>query len=286
VGVRYGSAEAAQRWAAYQGALKPSYWLSSAGRCELAMYRETRKAGTGPEAESSEQPESLRVPGDEWKQDSGKAKAMQSAAMENAPAGSDNPLSPLPKPEPYPVHDEATHRAVGLVVEKVEKVAELLRPPAKPVSLTDADRYILTVLDAHRGKALTYFQMQVNPEEAGRVRAIFALYLEHEALLPVVQELERRGWVNKCWTTRSEKVAGGVPFTKTSLHRLLTNVVYAGKVRYKQEVHPGEHEALVDETTWQRVQDLLQTHGRTSGPLLHHRCGALLQGLVRCAPCA
>ena len=29
-------------------------------------------------------------------------------------------------------------------------------------------------------------------------------------------------------------------FTKTSLYRLLSNVTYAGKIKYKNEVHPGE----------------------------------------------
>ena len=42
-------------------------------------------------------------------------------------------------------------------------------------------------LDPRGGRLL------VNDDEAQRVRAIFALYLEHQALLPVVQELERRG---------------------------------------------------------------------------------------------
>ncbi len=45
-----------------------------------------------------------------------------------------------------------------------------------------------------------------------RVRAIFDLYLEHEALLPVVQELERQGWVNKRWTTGKGRERGGQPF--------------------------------------------------------------------------
>jgi site-specific DNA recombinase len=36
-------------------------------------------------------------------------------------------------------------------------------------------------------------RLHVNDHEAERVRAIFALYLEHQALLPVVQELTRRG---------------------------------------------------------------------------------------------
>jgi site-specific DNA recombinase len=56
-------------------------------------------------------------------------------------------------------------------------------------------------------------------------------------LLPVVQDLERRGWVNKRWTTRKGRERGGQPFERTSLYRLLTNVAYIGKVRYKDEVH-------------------------------------------------
>ena len=45
------------------------------------------------------------------------------------------------------------------------------------------------------------FKFVVNEEEAVRVRAIFALYLQLEGLIPVVQELARRGWVTKRWTT-------------------------------------------------------------------------------------
>src|SRR5262249_7479344 len=58
-------------------------------------------------------------------------------------------------------------------------------------------------------------RLHVNDEEATRVRVIFALSLDHQALLPVVQELARRGWVGKCWQTRD-----GRPFDKTSLYRL------------------------------------------------------------------
>src|SRR5688500_13302518 len=83
------------------------------------------------------------------------------------------------------------------------------------------------------------YKLKVNGAEAERVRAIFALYLEHESLLPVVEELARRKWAGKRWKTRKGPERGGRPFTRTSLYRLLTNVVYAGKVRYKSEVHDG-----------------------------------------------
>src|SRR5215472_4702545 len=101
------------------------------------------------------------------------------------------------------------------------------------------------------------YRLILNEDEAVQVRSIFQLYLQHEALLPVVQELERRGWVNKRWTTRAGQECGGQPFTKTSLQRLLTNVLYAGKVRYKEEIHDGEQPAIIDADTFRRVQALL-----------------------------
>jgi len=66
-----------------------------------------------------------------------------------------------------------------------------------------------------------------------RVRAIFQLYLEQQALLPVTQELARHGWLNKRWLTRKGHVRGGRPFTRPRLYELLRNVVYVGKVRYR-----------------------------------------------------
>jgi site-specific DNA recombinase len=81
-------------------------------------------------------------------------------------------------------------------------------------------------------------------------------------------------------------VRGGCPFTKTSLYRLLSNVVYAGKVRYKDEVHSGEQPARIDHDTFQRVQALLRCHGPAIGPPSRHRFSALLKGLLHCRPCA
>jgi site-specific DNA recombinase len=129
-------------------------------------------------------------------------------------------------------------------------------------------------------------KLLVNEEEAVRVRAIFALYLEHQALLPVVQELSRRGWTTKRWVNKAGRQRGGRPFDRTNLYRLLTNVVYLGKVRYKDEVHAGEQPALVDAATWEQVQALLRGNGRSGGGPGRSTRGFLLQGLLRCTPCA
>jgi len=127
------------------------------------------------------------------------------------------------------------------------------------------------------------FKLMVNPQEAVRVRQIFALYLKLRGLTSVAEELNRRSWLTKSWTTRKGRQRGGQPFSKTNLHKLLTNVVYVGKVRYKQETHDGEHEAIVDEVLWQQVQALLRQQGRAKGKADGHQ--AVLKGLLRCVAC-
>lgn len=128
-------------------------------------------------------------------------------------------------------------------------------------------------------------KLLLNEDEAEKVRAIFGLYLERGSLLPVVQELETRAWVNKRWTTRKGHERGGKPFTRTSLHKLLTNTTYLGKVRYKDELHEGEQEAIVTTEVWQQVQTTLQRNGRSGGVEARNKFGALLKGRLRCVCC-
>jgi site-specific DNA recombinase len=134
-------------------------------------------------------------------------------------------------------------------------------------------------VDSHSPK------LQIDETEAERVRAIFNLYLERRALLPVVEELNQRGWTTKRWQTRQGHFRGGQRFTTTNLYQLLTQPAYVGKVRYKTELHRGEHQGIVDLSLWQQVQDLLRSNGpgRNNGPRVPS--GALLQGLLRCQPC-
>ena len=80
---------------------------------------------------------------------------------------------------------------------------------------------------------------------------------------------------------------GGFVFTKTRLYELLTNVLYIGKVRYKKEIHQGEHQGIVDEEVFQLVQECLKRNGRSGGTaLLRNKYGALLRGLLKCASCS
>jgi len=131
----------------------------------------------------------------------------------------------------------------------------------------------------------TASRLVVNEREAIRVRRIFEMYLQQQALLPTVAELERLGWVTKQWTTRKGTQRGGRPFDKNTLYNLLTNVVYLGKVCYREEMYEGEHPAIVDAELFEKVQSLLRLNHRNGGAGVRNRFGALLKGLLRCKSC-
>ena len=128
-------------------------------------------------------------------------------------------------------------------------------------------------------------KLVIKQEEAAKVRQIFELYKDHQSLLAVVQELEQSGWVNKSWVTKKGGRRGGRPFTKTSLHKLLTNITYIGKLRYKAEVHEGEHDGIIDVELWQQVQTILQRNGKNGGSTVRNSFAFLLKGMMRCIPC-
>lgn len=128
-------------------------------------------------------------------------------------------------------------------------------------------------------------KLVVNSVEAARVRAIYRFYLEQKSLLSVANELDKRGWCNKQWVARSGETLGGRPFDKCAVYNLLVNPLYVGKIKHNSELFDGEHEALVERTTWDQAQRLLHQNGRTGGVEVRNRYGALLKRLLYCKAC-
>jgi site-specific DNA recombinase len=125
----------------------------------------------------------------------------------------------------------------------------------------------------------------VNGDEAYRVRTIYDLYLEHHALIPTLKAIAERGWRNKEWVTKKGTERGGGPFDKCTLYKLLTNRTYTGVVTYGGETYPGEHDAIVDPATFDKVRAILGRNGKTAGAPVKNRYGALLKGLLHCGGC-
>ena len=109
-------------------------------------------------------------------------------------------------------------------------------------------------------------KLVINEEEARQVRAIFALYLEHGALLAVLGQIQGRQWTKKRWTTKEGRCSLGRPFAIQDVLALLTNVTYVGKVRYQGQTYAGEQAAIVDEGVFQQAQvSLRKAEGLPAG---------------------
>jgi site-specific DNA recombinase len=120
-------------------------------------------------------------------------------------------------------------------------------------------------------------KLLVNRAEAETVRTIFHLYLELKSFSKLVAELDRRSIVTKRRHTKVSKYNGGIPFTYGPLAYFLKNHVYLGQVHHGGKWFEGEHEAIIDRMTFDRVQQLLATksNGRKAK---RSESGALLAG--------
>jgi len=123
-------------------------------------------------------------------------------------------------------------------------------------------------------------RLVVDTEEAEMLREVFALYLDRRSLISVAEELNRRGW-----TTKRVGTLGGKPWTKTRVHQVLTNMTCTGRVEHRGQIYPGEHDAILDEATFDRVQALLVGNGTKGGARARNRYGHLLRGLLHCKAC-
>ena len=72
----------------------------------------------------------------------------------------------------------------------------------------------------------------------------------------------RRGIVSKVRVSQKGIKSGGCRFSRGALYELLSNPIYIGEIRHKQERYPGQHEAIVPRELWERVQQRLRMRMR------------------------
>ena len=119
------------------------------------------------------------------------------------------------------------------------------------------------------------------PEEAERVRIIMRRYLEIKTAPALIDVLRAEGVVTKIQQRASGPHRGGIPFARGSLFYLLKNPVYRGKIVHKGKAYDGEHEAIVDEELWERVQLQLAAKAPPRKRPTNQPQQAMLRGLIR-----
>ena len=100
--------------------------------------------------------------------------------------------------------------------------------------------------------------LRANEKEAETIRALFRLYETHGLIYRVKHAADDAGLVTKQRVTPDGTRSGGRPFTRGHIHQILTNPIYAGRIRHKGQVHDGQHEAIIAPKRWEAVQAMLQ----------------------------
>ena len=125
-------------------------------------------------------------------------------------------------------------------------------------------------------------KLVINPAEAETVRHIYRLYLQLGSVHALQLQLAEEGVRSKSRpTAAAPRLRGGQPLMRGALYLMLQNRLYRGEVAHQGQIHPGEHEAIIDAALWEAVQARLADN-RTE----HHKGAratnpSLLTGLLR-----
>ena len=113
-------------------------------------------------------------------------------------------------------------------------------------------------------------KLVVDEEAAAHVRWIFARFLEIGSCTELAREVAKRG----IRTPRGNRI------DKKYIYRMLNNRAYIGEAVHKGESYPGEHDAIIDRETWDRVHAILQESPRKRAARTRAETPALLKGLL------
>jgi len=88
--------------------------------------------------------------------------------------------------------------------------------------------------------------LQINPDEADVVRKIYDLYDDWGSMNMVREAAARLILRSKTRRAPDSRLRGGNLMSRGQLHHILTNPIYAGRVRHKGQVFEGQHPAIID----------------------------------------
>jgi DNA invertase Pin-like site-specific DNA recombinase len=125
----------------------------------------------------------------------------------------------------------------------------------------------------------------INQDEAKIVREIFDLYLEKRSLLSVAMALNEKNYKTKSYIATKGNKFGGIKFKSTNVQLIVKNALYTGRVSYRGQLYPGEHERIISDDVFKEAQEILGNNRRErkiAGTTKHI---GLLNNILRCKAC-
>ena len=123
-------------------------------------------------------------------------------------------------------------------------------------------------------------KLRINAKEANTVRLLFEVYLKVGSVRQLQEECQRRGLRTKLRTMLNGRQSGGTAFSRGHLYSLLSNPIYIGRIPHKERSYEGEHDAIIDVETWDKVQAQLATNAGRKRGRASSKHPSLLAGLL------
>ena len=123
-------------------------------------------------------------------------------------------------------------------------------------------------------------KLAVDPLGAELVVHLFERYLALGSVAALKEELDAKGIVSHVRTSKAGHIQGGKPYSRGALYLLLKNRTYRGDIPHKGDWHPGEHEAIVPEALWDKVQAQLELQRNERKLGTRTKEASLLAGMV------
>ncbi|WP_170478255.1 recombinase family protein [Ruegeria arenilitoris] len=101
--------------------------------------------------------------------------------------------------------------------------------------------------------------LKIAEKDAEVIRTIYDLYLENRNTRVVKEAVDALGLKTPVRKLISGRVKGGAQFSYGHIHYILTNPVYAGRIRHHAKVYPGQHPPLIEPEVWDSIQDQLRS---------------------------
>lgn len=128
-------------------------------------------------------------------------------------------------------------------------------------------------------------QLHVHEEEAKAVRAIFENFIMLGSVTLLARELPAMGILSKKRVAKNGREFGGTPLDKGAIYKILNNPIYIGKIRHKEKIYEGRHEAIISDDLWQRAHSAMKQSPRERAVATKRRTKAVLCGVLRCGGC-
>jgi len=112
-----------------------------------------------------------------------------------------------------------------------------------------------------------------DPATAPTISRLFELFATGDFSLKELAAKAR----SECLSLRGSRIH------KSTLHQILRKRLYSGDFDFNGQTYRGNYEPLVSKEIWERVQSVLDSHGKTNRHRIRHDFA--FSGLVRCGHC-